>query len=160
MVTLVAYYSFSGRTHYEAKRMAEKLGAELYEVREQRHRSMLSLYFAGPAQARRRTFVYIEPFALNLEEYDKIVIMSPIWGGWPAPAFNSIVRELPVGKEVEIYLTSDSGKARDLANVRKYVERRGVNVTNISVIKTEDLRKRDRKHNERRRKELADKEGK
>ncbi|MBO6061624.1 MAG: hypothetical protein J6P98_05885, partial [Clostridia bacterium] len=90
----------------------------------------------------------------------KIVIMSPIWGGWPAPAFNSIVRELPVGKEVEIYLTSDSGKARDLANVRKYVERRGVNVTNISVIKTEDLRKRDRKHNERRRKELADKEGK
>ena len=36
--TLVTYYSFSGRTHYEAKRMAEAVEGELYEVREQKLR--------------------------------------------------------------------------------------------------------------------------
>ena len=145
MYTLVTYYSFTGRTHYEAKRMAERVQGELYEVREQRHRSLYGTYIVGPYQARRRKYVVVEPFAVNMEDYDRIIIMCPVWGGYPAPAFNTIVRELPVGREVEIYLTSDSGKARDLSKLRERVELQGVHVTNISVIKTEDMRKRDKR---------------
>lgn len=154
MDTLVMYYSFSGRTHYEAKRVAERVGGELYEVREQRRRSMFSLYLMGPREARRKTFVYVEPIAVNLEDYDRVILLAPIWGGWPAPAFNSMVRELKPGMEAEVILTSDSGRARDIAAVRREVERRGVCVTGVSVIKTEDLRKRDRAHAKRRREEL------
>ena len=157
MDTLVMYFSYSGRTHYEAKRTAERVDGELYEVREQRRRSMLSLYLLGPRQARKKSFVYVEPIAVNLSEYDRVIILCPIWGGWPAPAFNSIVRELPQGIEVQIILTSDSGKAKDLAAVRRSVERRGVTVTSATVIKTEDLRKRDREHEKRRRLERMSK---
>ena len=74
MDTLIAYYSFSGRTHYEAKRMAEKTGGELYEVREQKRRSLLSALVFGVSQARKRKHVYVEPFAVNMEEYDRVII--------------------------------------------------------------------------------------
>ncbi|MBR3382440.1 MAG: hypothetical protein IKG85_05325 [Clostridia bacterium] len=153
MYTLVAYYSFTGRTHYEAKRMAERVGGELYEVREQKRRSLYSAYLFGPSQARRRKYVVVEPIAVNMEDYDRIIIMCPIWGGYPAPAFNSIVRELPVGREVEIYLTSDSGQAKGLAELRRRVELQGVHVTHMEVIKTEDLHKRDRRRRRRMRDE-------
>lgn len=149
MYTLVIYFSFTGRTHYEAKRMAEAVDGELYEVREQKRRSMFSAYLFGPSQARRRKFVVVEPIAVTMDEYDKVIIMCPIWGGYPAPAFNNIVHELPMGMDVEIYLTSDSGKARDLEVLKKRVELQGVHVNHIEVIKTEDLRKRDKRRMKR-----------
>ena len=149
METLVMYYSFSGRTHYEAKRLAEARGAELYEVREQRRRSLASAYLLGAHQAKKRSFVATEPFAMQLDDYDRIVLMSPVWGGYPAPAFNAMVRELPAGREVEVILTSDSGTAKELDALKKRIELMGVRVSKIEVIKTEDLKKRDRKHRKR-----------
>ena len=159
MYTLVVYYSFTGRTHYEAKRMAEAVGGELYEVREQKHRSLLSAYLFGPSQAKKRRSVVIEPLAVNMDEYDKVIVLCPVWGGYPAPAFNSIVHELCLGQEVEIYLTSDSGKARDIRELRRRVELQGVHVTHIGVIKTEDLRKRDRRRMKRMKAEEKASEG-
>lgn len=150
MDILVMFYSFTGRTHYEAKRLSERVGGELYEVWEQRHRSRLSAYLLGPYQARKREFIVIEPIAIQLEEYDKIYMLCPIWGGYPAPAFNAMLREIPMGMEVEIILTSDSGKAKDLEGLKARVEQRGVRVSAISVIKTQDLKKRDKKHRKKR----------
>ncbi|MBO4562018.1 MAG: flavodoxin family protein [Clostridia bacterium] len=149
MNTLVLYYSLTGRTHYEAKRKAEALSGELYEVREQRRRSLLSANIFGPGQARKRALVFVEPIAVRMEEYDRIVILCPIWGGYPAPAFNSIVAELPAGKEVEIVLTSDTGRAKALDELKTRVERMGVTVTRLEVIRTEDLKKRDRRRRKR-----------
>ena len=136
--------------------MAEAIHAELYEVREQRRRSLVSAYLFGAHQARKRSYIVIEPLAVSLEEYDRIILMSPVWGGCPAPAFNAMVRELPAGREVEIYLTSDSGTARDLDALKKRVEQMGVTVTDIGVIKTEDLKKRDRKRMKRMKEREAD----
>ncbi len=153
MLTLVMYYSLTGRSRYEATRISREENAELYEVREQRRRSMPNAYLFGPAQARARRFVYIEPIAVDIEEFDRIIIVCPVWGGYPAPAFNNIVSELPPDKEVEIYLTSDSGKAKARAETTVLVESQGVHVTNYQVIKTEDLKKRDKKHAKRRRQE-------
>ena len=146
MYSLVMYYSLTGRSRYEARRIAKETDSDIYEVHEQRHRSMYNAYLFGPGQARGRRFVYIEPIAIDIEEYDKIIIVCPVWGGYPAPAFNNIVSELPPDKEVEIYLTSDSGKAKAQAETILLVERQGVHVTNYQVIKTEDLKKRDKKH--------------
>jgi hypothetical protein len=147
------FYSFTGRTHYEAKRLSERVDGELYEVWEQRRRTKLSAYLFGPGQARKKARIVIEPIAVSLEEYDKIYILCPIWGGWPAPAFNAIVRELPIGANVEIILTSDSGRAKDILAVRKQVELQGAHVLSLKVIKTEDLAKRDKRRRERMRRE-------
>ena len=153
MNSLVIFFSYTGRTHYEAKRLWEKVGGELYEVWEQKHRSRLSAYLFGPGQARRHAVPVVEPIAVSFDEYDKIYILCPIWGGWPAPAFNAILRELTPGPDVELIFTSDSGKAKDLTAVAERVELHGVHVTNARVIKTENLMKRERRHFEKHRRE-------
>ena len=89
-------------------------------------------------------------------------MLCPIWGGNPAPAFNAMLREIPIGMDVEIILTSDSGKAKDLEGLKKRIEQKGIHVSDIRVIKTQDLKKRDKLHRKRRIKEkrLADKQKK
>lgn len=144
--SLIIFFSYTGRTHYEAKRLWERVGGELYEIWEQKHRSRLSAYLFGPGQARRRAVPVIEPVAVSLDEYDKIYILCPIWGGWPAPAFNAIVRELTPGADVELIFTSDSGRMKDINAVAKRVELQGVRVTGAKVVKTENLMKRERRH--------------
>lgn len=145
MDTLVIFYSFTGRTHYEAKRLAEQENAEVYEVFERQHRSRANAYFFGVAAARRRKKASVEPIAVRFADYEKTVIMCPVWGGSPAPAFNNIVGELTEGCRVDIILTSSSGRVRKPESIRSFVEKTGAVVDKLEVIKTIDLRKRDRK---------------
>lgn len=150
MNTLVIFYSLTGRTHYEAKQIAKELGAERYEVVERKRRTSFSASFLGRSQARKRKPSRIDPIAIRLSDFDKIIIMSPIWGGYPAPPFNSIVEELPSGKQIEIVLTSDSGRVSKRAELISYVEKKsGSIVTDLKVMKTIDLKKRDRNHMKR-----------
>lgn len=152
MNTLVIFFSLTGRTHYEAKRIAEAENAERYEVYERPHRSILSAYLSGVAQARRHKTVNVEPIAVRMSDYDRIIIMCPVWGGAPAPVFNTILNEMEEGQSVEILLTSSSGRIRKPEALKSYVEGKGIKVARLDVIKTIDLKKRDRN----REKKLAD----
>ncbi len=145
MYRLVMYFSYSGRTRYEATRIAKELDAELYEVREQRRRPPFAVYVFGPGQAKHRRQVYVEPFAIDMNEYDEITICCPIWNGYPAPAFNNIIRDLPAGKNISLVFTSDSGEAKARMETTRFVEMQGSHVVSYQVIKTEDLKKRDKR---------------
>lgn len=158
MNTLVIFYSLTGRTHYEAKQLARELDASRYEVTERKRRTNFSASFKGRSQARRREASPIDPIAIKLDDYDKIILMSPIWGGYPAPPFNSMVKELPAGKQVEIVLTSDTGVVKDKKGLIDFVEQSGSSVVKVTVMKTIDLKKRDRNHMKRIKKEQKEAE--
>ena len=158
MDTLVIFYSLTGRTHYEAKHLAQDIGADRYEVYERKYRSRLNVSLTGRSQARKRVNIPIEPIAVDFNDFDRIIIMAPIWGGYPAPAFNSILNEIPKGKQIEIILTSDSGKMKDEEELKKIVESKGCVLTKLEVMKTIDLNKRDKLHYERVMKEKAEEE--
>ncbi len=158
MNTIVIFFSFSGRTHYEAKRIAEQENAERYEVYERPHRSLLNAYLVGTVQARKHKAVNVEPIAVRPRDYDRIIIMCPVWAGAPAPVFNTILNEIDEGQSVEILLTSSSGKVRKPAALKKYVESKGIKVDSLEVIKTIDLKKRD-KNRAKRIKEESEKDG-
>lgn len=113
MKTIIIYYTFGGSTKKEAKRLSESLGAPMFRVEEARNRSLLTSFIPGVLQARKRKTVSIKPLNVNLNEYDRIIIGCPVWAGYPAPAFNSIIELLPTGKEVELFICSASGKASE-----------------------------------------------
>ena len=158
MDTLVIFYSLTGRTHYEAKHLAQEIGAERYEVYERKHRSKLNVSLTGRYQARKRVNILIEPIAVDFNDFERIIIMTPIWGGYPAPAFNSILNEIPQGKQIEVILTSDTGKMKDEKEIKKIVESRGCLLAKLEVMKTIDLKKRDKLHYERVMREKAEEE--
>lgn len=158
MSTLLIFYSYTGRTHYEARSLSKQLGVETLWIHERKHRSSINASFIGRSQARKGLASPIEPVPVKYTDYDSFILMSPIWGGYPAPAFNAVVKELPKGSRVRVILTSDSGRMKDRAGLKRRLEDAGLTVTSIEVMKTIDLDKRDRLHAKRVRMEQASQE--
>ncbi|HWQ58207.1 MAG TPA: hypothetical protein VN540_04235, partial [Clostridia bacterium] len=104
MKTVILYYTFGGATKKEAERLAAELGTEAVRVREKRKRGLLGAFIPGIPRAMKRKASAIQPLGIDFAAYDRIVVGAPIWAGYPAPAFNAIVKLLPKGREVELFL--------------------------------------------------------
>lgn len=114
MKTLILFYSYSGKTKAAAeKRAAESEPCIIEQVYDVKKPPKPIAFIAGCFKAMRRKKSAIKPIKSNPEDFDKIVIMAPIWAGHPAPAFNSIVELLPAGREVELVLTSAGGESKE-----------------------------------------------
>ena len=111
MKTLVVYYSYSGNTKRIAERTAGELKAELFEIKDKKRPGKISAYVAGCFRAMSQKETPIEPVDIDFSRYDKIIVMAPIWAGHPAPAFNSLVVQLPKGTKVELHMVSGSGES-------------------------------------------------
>lgn len=111
MKTIIMYYTFGGTSREEAKRIAaEYEDSIICEIKEKRKRNILTAFITGCPKAMKRNSSSIQEPEYNLNEYDKIILVAPVWAGFPVPAFNSMVQILPEGKEVEIYLCSAGGE--------------------------------------------------
>ena len=77
--------------------------------------------------------------------YDRVVLMTPVWAGYPAPLFNSAVELLPPGTEVEVILVSGSGNSeKSRAKVRLQIKNAAVrsrrSVTSGQPMSGKDMR--------------------
>lgn len=129
MKTVIIYYTFGGYTKKEAERLAEEINATLYRVEESSNRSLFKAFIPGGLLAMHRKAVDILPIEINLNDFDRIIIGCPVWASYPAPAFNSIVEQLPAGKEVGIFLCSGgSGTKKSEQGTKALIEQRGCTV--------------------------------
>ena len=129
MKTAILFYSFGGATRKEAARLAAELGADVLEVREARRRGLLSSFLTGCPAAMKRAAVPIVAPDADLSQYERIIVGCPVWAGFPAPAFNSIVALLPAGKTVEVFLCSGGGETpKSAAGTRALIEAHGCKV--------------------------------
>jgi len=137
MKTLVLFYSFSGNTRKLASQKAAETGADIEEVIEAKKMFMLKAYIVGAYRAMNRKKAEIQPIKSQLNSYEKIIIMAPVWAGNPAPAFNSIIEQLPSGKKVELIMVSaGSGTKNSAEGTKNLVTARGCEVTDYIDIKT------------------------
>ena len=130
MKTLLFFYSYSGKTKELANQLATETNADLYEIKDVRKPSTLAAYTKGALRAMRQKTLPTQPIAVNLDAYDKILIMAPIWAGFPAPSINSVFDILPIGKEVSFFAVSASGKSKGKDAVLMALAQKGC--TNIS----------------------------
>ncbi|MGE4353696.1 MAG: flavodoxin family protein [Oscillospiraceae bacterium] len=137
MKTVILYYTLGGATKKEAERLAEKLDAPAYQVREARNRNLLTAFIPGCPQAMHRKAVHIRYLGIDLQEYDRIIIGCPVWAGFPAPAFNAIAELLPAGKEVELFFCSGGGGTpKSALGTRELIEKKGCTVVSYRDVNT------------------------
>lgn len=111
MRTIIMYYTFGGSSRKEANRIAdENVNSVLCEIKEEKKRNIITAFFSGCPKAIKREQSLIQKIEHNLDNFDKIILVAPVWAGFPAPAFNSMVELLPYGKKVEVYLCSGGGE--------------------------------------------------
>ena len=93
MKTLIAYYSRTRTTKKVAEMLAQKLGAEIEEIKDTVDRSGIKGYFISGRDAMKRRLTKIEPLKLNPEEYDLVIVGTPVWAGNMSPAVRTYFAE-------------------------------------------------------------------
>lgn len=80
MKTIVIFYSRTGTTKKVAEMIAEKIGAEIEEIKDTVDRSGAMGYMRSGRDAMKKRLTRLDPFLKNPADYDLVVIGTPIWG--------------------------------------------------------------------------------
>jgi len=138
MKSVVLYYSYTGHTKKAAEKMARTNGADLVEIQTQKKKSKFVTFLVDCPRAMMRKASPLKPIAQDLQAYDLITIASPVWASYPTPAFNSIVKLLPKGKNVQLIFVSGGGSGatkRSEHGTRELVRHAGCKVVDYKELK-------------------------
>jgi len=111
MKSAVIYYSYSGHTKKIAEELAATESAEIAEINDVKRPGKLKAYISGCFAAMRGKAWPVKPLDVDLQEYNRLILLAPIWAGNPPPAFNAMLELLPNGKTVAVKMVSGSGKS-------------------------------------------------
>lgn len=151
MKQAVVCYSLMGHSREAAQREAKRLEAAgddvlLVEVLPERKMGLLRALFVGcpaavkqrsiPLSAESRDAVASDAF----QACERITVAVPVWAGFPAPAFNSVIRGIEAGKRLSVLLLSDSGdSSKSTEKVRQLVESGGLVFEGCKDVKQSSL---------------------
>lgn len=142
MKTLVLYYSFTGKTQKKCETIAKLIGADIYRIFEVKKRNIFGAYIFGVHSAMQHKGSEIMPITVEANQYDIIMIVSPIWAGTITPAINSLLRSINIkGKNIVAAINSAGGSPLSLEGFKKEIEANGGNVLtvlNLSKASTDD----------------------
>ena len=139
MKSLVVFYSLTDKTKLVSQAIAESLNAELLEIEETKPRKRGFLtYLTGGYAAIRNKVTDISPINVDLKQYERIFIGSPIWASRPTPAINSFIYANNFeGKNIVPFFTmggNNSDKALD--NIKNKIEKSQGRVIGSFAVKT------------------------
>ena len=111
MKQLVIFYTYSGNTKKIAEELAIKDSADIFEIKDIKRPGKLKAYTAGIIAAMKFKAWKIIPPDIEINNYDKLIMLAPVWAGNPPPAFNAMLELLPSGKFISIKMVSASGES-------------------------------------------------
>ncbi|GAA0178039.1 flavodoxin [Clostridium sediminicola] len=104
--TLVIYYSRSGKTKKVAESIAKKLHADLQQIIDNKKRSGLFGFICSGRDAMNENLADIQEIHVNINDYDKIIIGTPVWASRIAtPVLEFIKKQKNNIKEYSLFYT-------------------------------------------------------
>ena len=130
MKTLVLYFSAeSGKTRKVAEDLAERTGADLFEIVPEQLYSKADLNWKNPLARCNREFfgkkdVPVTGSVANFGDYDRVYIGFPIWYGCAPNVVNTFCKGYDwTGKTVKVFATSGgSGIGKTAEKLAPYVQ--------------------------------------
>ena len=135
METLILYYSYTGKTTAIANALAIKESADIAEIKSVARPGKFKAYTSGCFASMRGKIWPIQPIDKNLSEYERIIILAPVWAGFPPPYINSVIEKLPSEKTVAIKMISASGKSSCREKLEAAIVNRGCTFESFEDIK-------------------------
>jgi flavodoxin len=124
MKTLVIYYSMEGNTEEIARSIARELGADLERIEPKdriKAEKFMSYYWTGDDKAPEK-IVEIEPMTRDVEDYDLIIIGTPVWAWAPAPPIHTMLTKTEIsGKRIALFSTSEGDAGKTFEKMRKHL---------------------------------------
>ncbi len=139
MKKLVVYYSFGGNTRAIAKRIARAIGADLAEIRTVKaytddYDVLVSL---GKREVESGYTPQLYPLAVNAQEYDTIILGTPVWWYTYAPAVRTFLKTVNwKGKTVYPFATNGGWLGHTPSDLKRAL--RGATVGQLLNVKYND----------------------
>ena len=139
MKTAVVYYSKDGSTRCAAEVLAQKMGADIFELEEIKQRSSTPAAFMGAGFAAvfgtrsRLKDTHVQ----KMGAYERICIGTPIWADRSTPAVNTFVHAVDAaGKDVIIFTvqadkTPDALPVKSIGKLTGVLEKKGAAVKQV-----------------------------
>ncbi|MDR0730167.1 MAG: NAD(P)H-dependent oxidoreductase [Treponema sp.] len=115
MKTLVVYFSYTGNCGLVAGVIKNSMGAETLELKlaDDKKRKGLAKYIWGGKQVFSHAKPPLKPYKADWEQYDLIVIGTPVWAGSFSPALATFLDETRInGKKIALFCCHRGGKGR------------------------------------------------
>lgn len=112
MKTTVIYYSLDGNTKFTAEKIADKLGADLIQIipAKEYPKGKVSKYFWGGKSATFGEAPKLEAYDFDQNQYDLVILGTPIWAGTFAPPLRTFIRENKLmGKKIALFACCSGG---------------------------------------------------
>lgn len=109
MKTLIVYYSYTGNTKKIAEKIHKEIGGDIAEIKTvvPYKESYNSVVEQGKKEVNQGYMPEIEPLGVNLEEYDTIILGTPVWWYTFAPAVKTFLEQNDFsGKKIYTFATN------------------------------------------------------
>ena len=109
MKSLVVYYTRTGNAKFVAETIAAELGSDIEEVVDLKKRAGKLGWMMAGKDATQEKQTQIGPTTRVPQDYDLIVLGTPIWASKPTPAIRTYIAKNDLsGKKVALFFTMDS----------------------------------------------------
>jgi flavodoxin len=134
--TAVIYYSLEGNTQFAAEKIAAQLGAVLIRLLPVKEypTGKVSKYFWGGKSATFGESPKLEPYRFDQNQYDLVILGTPIWAGTFTPPLRTFFRQNQLtSKKVALFACCSGG------STQKCFEQLKKEMTDCTVLSTLSL---------------------
>ena len=111
MKSLIVYYSRTGNTKFIAQTIAAEIGADAEELVDKKKRTGLNGWLNAGKDARKESETEIAPTTKPLENYELIIVGTPIWASRATPAITTYLKKNDLSdKKVAAFFANSSDK--------------------------------------------------
>ena len=139
MKTLIVYFSAEGTTAKVAKDLAERLDADLFEIRPEKIYTKADIRWTNPLARCNKEFfgrkdVPVTGAVDGFADYDTVYIGFPIWYGCAPNVVNTFCKAYDwTGKKIRIFATSGgSGIGKTAEKLQPYVN--GAEILDAKIV--------------------------
>ncbi|MHB9296556.1 hypothetical protein PilKf_02329 [Pillotina sp. SPG140] len=118
---LVIYCSYSGNCACIAEHIKEQTGADLLRLTiagEKPRAGFLRYVWAGPLLLSKKN-PPLEPYTVDIQRYDLIIIGTPVWAGSMAPVFRTFFSQTPISGKRIAFFCCHAGSRGSVFNAMK-----------------------------------------
>lgn len=132
----IVIYSSNKKLKYISTLIAQRIEAEIVEVKDTKKRSGFFNNIRNNYNALRLKSTEIEPQSIDFKEYDLVMLASPSTLGNPSPAILTLIENSDFeGSKVIIYTTTESTNAKGvLKELKKRIEQKGGEIVNTFIM--------------------------
>lgn len=112
MKTLIVYYSLEGNTKWAAEKIAAALGADTLRLAPRAaypDKGFKKFLFGGKSAVMKET-PELEPYEVDIKQYEHIVLATPVWAGTLAPPLRTFIQQEDLaGRQFALVASSMGG---------------------------------------------------